>query len=336
MPSLVTGATGFVGFHVARLLTERGQPIRVLTRPTSRRENLCALNPALYEEVCGDLTDIASLRKAVAGCDVVYHVAADYRLWARDPQQLYRANVEGTKNLLTAARDAGVRRVVYTSTVGVLGIPRDGSPGNEDTPVSLADMIGHYKRSKFLAEEVARQFAAEGLDVVIVNPSTPVGENDIKPTPTGRIIVDFLNRRLPAYVDTGLNLVDVRDVAEGILLAAEKGRTGQRYILGHRNVTLRQMLEMLAQISGLPAPRLRLPYAIAWCAVGLENLLVARLLKKEPTHPFEGVKMARYKMYFDSTRAVRELGMPQSPIEDALARAVAWFQEKGYAKKQKP
>lgn len=333
MPSLVTGATGFVGFHVARLLTEQGERVRVLVRPSSRRENLCSLNPNLYEEVCGDLRDIQSLHRAVAGCERVYHVAADYRLWVRDPQELYRSNVEGTRNLLTAAREAGVKRVVYTSTVGVLGLPPDGSPATEETPVRLEQMVGHYKRSKFLAEEVAQQFAQEGLDVVIVNPSTPVGENDIKPTPTGRIIVDFLNRRLPAYVDTGLNLVDVRDVAHGILIAAEKGQRGRRYILGHRNVTLKEMFEMLALISGLPAPRIRLPYSVAWITVGLENLVVGRMLGREPSHPFEGVKMARHKMFFDASRAVRELGMPQSPIEEALARAVAWFKEKQYVQK---
>jgi dihydroflavonol-4-reductase len=331
--TLVTGATGFVGFHVAQQLVARGERIRVLTRANSRQDNIVALGSALVEPVSGDLTDADSLRQAVRGCDTLYHVAADYRLWAKDPQDLYRANVNGTRDLLEAALAAGVQRVVYTSTVGALGIPHDGSPGTEQTPVTESNMIGHYKRSKFLAEEVARGFVERGLAVVIVNPSTPVGENDIKPTPTGQIIVDFLNRRMPAYVDTGLNLIDVRDVAAGILLAGERGRPGERYILGNRNLSLREMLGMLARVTGMPAPKVRLPYAIAWCAVGAENLIATRLLGKAPTHPFEGVKMARHKMYFDAARAVRELGLPQSPVEKALGRAVAWFQATGYVKR---
>jgi dihydroflavonol-4-reductase len=330
--TLVTGATGFVGFHVAQRLTARGERIRVLIRPNSRRDNVHALPTGLVEPIFGDLTDGESLRQAVRGCDTLYHVAADYRLWAKDPQELYRANVEGTRCLLQAAQAAGVRRVVYTSTVGALGIPHDGTPGTEQTPVTEADMIGHYKRSKYLAEEEARRFAERGLPVVIVNPSTPVGDHDIKPTPTGQIILDFLNRRLPAYVDTGLNLVDVRDVAEGILLAGERGRPGERYILGNRNLTLREMLEMLAAITGLPAPRVKLPYMVAWCAVGMENVITAGLLRRPPAHPFEGVKMARHKMFFDASRAVNELGLPQSPVEEALARAVSWFRANGYVK----
>jgi dihydroflavonol-4-reductase len=330
LTALVTGGTGFVGCHVARALTARGERIRALARPQSRRDNLATLDPGLVEIVCGDLTDPKSLREALDGCDTLYHVAADYRLWARDPQELYRANVEGTRSLLQAALEAGVARVVYTSTVGALGIPHDGSPGTEETPVAEADMIGHYKRSKFLAEEEARRFVEKGLAVVIVNPSTPVGENDIKPTPTGRIIVDFLNRRLPAYVDTGLNLIDVRDVAAGILLAGERGRPGERYILGNRNLTLKAMLDTLAEITGLPAPRVRMPYAAAWLAVGIENLVVDRLLHRSPAHPFEGVRMARHKMFFDASRAVCELGLPQSPVRDALARAVDWFRANGY------
>ena len=330
--TLVTGATGFVGFHVAQQLAARGERVRLLARPGSRRDNITALPADLVEPVSGDLTDAASLARAVQGCDTIYHVAADYRLWSRNPGDLYRANVEGTRNLLAAALEAGVQRVVYTSTVGALGIPRDGSPGSEVTPVSIRDMIGHYKRSKFLAEEEARLFAARGLPIVIVNPSTPVGENDIKPTPTGRIIVDFLNRKLPAYVDTGLNLIDVRDVAAGILLAREHGRTGERYILGNRNIALGHMLQMLEQVTGLAAPKVRLPYAVAWCAVGAENLFATRLLGRTPVHPFEGVKMARHKMYFDASKAIRELGLPQSPVEHALSRAVAWFRANGYVK----
>lgn len=328
----MTGATGFVGHHVARELTARGERIRVLVRPDSRRDNVRALDARLVEEACGDLTDPASLRQAAQGCDTLYHVAADYRLWAPDPGELYRANVEGTRNLLQAAQEAGVRRVVYTSTVGALGLPHDGSPGTEETPVSLDEMVGHYKRSKYLAEQEAQRFVEQGLDVVIVNPSTPVGDHDIKPTPTGRIVLDFLNRKLPAYVDTGLNLIDVRDVAVGILLAAERGKTGRRYILGARNTTLREMLEMLARITGLPAPRVRLPYAVAWLAVGAENLIAERLLHRAPAHPFEGVKMARHRMFFDASRAVSELGLPQSSVEEALARAVHWFQKEKVAR----
>jgi len=328
--ALVTGGTGFVGSHLARQLVARGERIRALVRPNSRRDNLADLDARRVDFVCGDLTDPDSLREAVRGCDLLYHVAADYRLWARDPQELYRANVDGTRHLLQAALDAGVSKVVYTSTVGALGLPKDGTPGTEETPVSEADMIGHYKRSKFLAEQEARQFTEKGLPVVIVNPSTPVGENDIKPTPTGQVIVDFLNRRLPAYIYTGLNLIDVRDVAEGMLLAAERGRVGERYILGNQNITLKEILELLADITGMPAPKARMPYAVAWLAVGVENIIAERLLHRAPAHPFEGVKMARHKMFFDASKAVRELGLPQSPIREALARAVAWFREHGY------
>jgi dihydroflavonol-4-reductase len=329
-PALVTGATGFVGSHVARLLTARGQRIRVLVRRESRLDNLSGLPDDLCERVLGDLTDPASLRAALQGCSRLYHIAADYRLWSKDPRELYRANVDGTRSLLQAARDAGVERVVYTSTVGALGIPRDGTPGTEESPVREADMIGHYKRSKFLAEVEAARLASDGLDVVIVNPSTPVGEADIKPTPTGQIIVDFLNRHLPAYVDTGLNLIDVRDAAAGIVLAGERGRSGQRYILGHRNLTLKAMLELLAEITGQPAPRVKMPYAAAWVAVGIENLFTSYVLRRPPAHPFEGVKMARHAMFFDASKAVRELGLPQSSVRDALQRAVEWFRARGY------
>lgn len=329
MTALVTGATGFVGSHVARLLSARGELIRVLARPTSRRENLAALNPYTTEVVIGDVTDSDSLRLAIAGCDTLYHIAADYRLWSKDPNELYRANVDGTRLLLQAALDEGVKQVVYTSTVGALGIPDDGTPGNEETPVTESKMIGHYKRSKFLAEQEAMRFVSKGLDVVIVNPSTPIGENDIKPTPTGQIIVEFLNRKIPAYVDTGLNLIDVRDVAEGILLAGERGKSGERYILGNQNVTLKEMLDMLSEITGLPASRIKMPYSIAWGAVGIENL-IAQAMQREPKHPFEAVKMAKYKMFFDASKAVRELGLPQSSVRVALQRAVDWFRVNGY------
>ena len=330
MTALVTGATGFVGCHVARQLAERGEKMRLLVRASSRRDNIEALDSRLVEVVCGDLTDTASLRDALHGCDTLYHVAADYRLWSKDPQELYRANVDGTRSLLQAAGDAGVTKIVYTSTVGALGIPHDGTPGTESTPVSEADMIGHYKRSKYLAEQEALRFAEQGLPIVIVNPSTPVGENDIKPTPTGQIILDFLNRRLPAFIDTGLNLVDIRDVAAGIILAGEKGQVGERYILGNRDMSLREMLGTLATITGMPAPRIQMPYAVAWLAVGIENVIAERILHRAPAHPFEGVRMARHKMYFSAEKAVRELGLPQSPVEQALRRAVDWFRANGY------
>lgn len=329
MRVLVTGGTGFVGAHVARLLAERGDHVRALVRRSSRIDNLADLD---CEPVYGDLQDAGSLKLALKGCSVLYHVAADYRLWSRHPQELYQSNVEGTRNILCAAREAGVEKVVYTSTVGALGIPADGSSGTETTPVTLHDMVGHYKRSKFLAEEVVRRFhAEEGLPIVIVNPSTPVGENDIKPTPTGKIIVDFLNGRLPAFIQTGLNLIDVRDVARGHLLAAELGTPGQRYILGNKNITLKEILQRLANITGRKAPTMQIPFPVAYMAAQADTFLFGTLLRREPHIPLEGVKMARKMMYFDSSRAVRELGLPQSSIDDALSRAIAWFQTNGYA-----
>jgi dihydroflavonol-4-reductase len=329
--ALVTGGTGFVGFHVARLLVERGTPVKALARASSKKDNLLQLDPGLLTIVDGDLRNPDSLARAMEGCDTLYHVAADYRLWSANPQELYDSNVGGTRFILEAARTAGIQRTVYTSTVGALGIPRDGSPGNETTHVTEADMIGHYKRSKFLAEQEALKFALSGMHVVIVNPSTPVGENDIKPTPTGKIIVDFLNGKLPAYLNTGLNLVDVRDVAAGMLLAAERGVSGQKYILGCQNTSMKEMLEMLAAITGRRAPAIQMPYGVAYTFVGLENL-AAGILKREPAHPFEGVKMAKHHMYFDASRAVNELGLPQSSVKEALARAVEWFQTHGMAR----
>ncbi len=322
-----------MGCHVARELVGRGVSVRALVRANSRRDNLSRLDPRLLEQFEGDLTDAESLRSAVKGCDILYHVAADYRLWARDPQELYRANVQGTRDLLQSALDGGITKVVYTSTVGALGIPHDGTPGTETTPVTERDMIGHYKRSKFLAEEEARAFVAKGLPIIITNPSTPVGENDIKPTPTGQIIVDFLNRKMPAYVDTGLNLIDVHDVALGTILAGERGKVGERYILGNRNLKLKEMLGILAAITGIPAPKVKMPYFAAYLAVGIENLVVDKLLHRAPAHPFEGVKMAKHKMFFDASKAVQELGLPQSPVEEALARAVSWFRMNGYTKR---
>jgi dihydroflavonol-4-reductase len=329
MPTLITGATGFIGSRVARLLAERGEGVRAMVRAASRRENLAGLDLELVE---GDLKDPGSLRRAVEGCETVYHVAADYRLWARDPGELERTNVGGTRNLLEACRAAGVRKVVYTSSVGALGIPRDGTPGTEATPVALTDMIGVYKRTKFLAEEEALRFAAEGLPVVLVHPSTPVGPGDIKPTPTGKIVVDFVNGRMPAFVDTGLNIVDVDDVAAGHLLAAERGRVGEKYILGNRNMTLREILEALADITGRPAPKVEIPYALAWSA-GWVSTSWASVTGSEPGIPLEGVRMARKKMFFDASKAVRELGLPQTPVETALERAVRWFADHGYVRR---
>jgi dihydroflavonol-4-reductase len=327
-PTLVTGGTGFLGAHIVRALLRRGERPRCLVRATSDRRNLEGLP---VEIVDGDLTDVASLQRATKGVAAVFHCAADYRLYVRDPREIYASNVEGTRNVLRTAAEAGVARVVYTSSVGTLGLDRNGQPANEETPVAPADMVGHYKRSKFMAERVAQEWALQGLPLVIVNPSTPVGELDAKPTPTGQILVRFLNRRMPAYVETGLNLVDVRDVAEGHLLAADKGRVGERYILGHRNMTLKEILDTLARLSGLPAPRLRVPHWIPLAVAAVDTSL-ARLVGRTPEIPIEGVRLSRHRMFFDAGKAVRELGLPQTPIEEALERAVRWFRENGYVR----
>jgi len=326
--TLVTGATGFVGAHVVRKLLQAGERVRVLVRRGSSLKNLQGLE---VELVYGDLTQAPSVADAVKGCARVYHVAADYRLWAPDPSVLYRANVQGTRHVLEASRAAGVERIVYTSTVGALGVPHNAAPGTEETPVGLADMIGHYKRSKFLAEAEAVAAAKTGLAVVIVNPSTPIGPRDVKPTPTGQIVVDFLNGRMPAYVDTGMNLVDVEDVAQGHLLAMEKGKVGERYILGCRNVTLKQMLEILAQVSGRKAPHIQLPRGLV-LGLGALSTALSLITRRPPRVPLEAVRMAGKKMFFDSSKAVRELGLPQGSIEKALEKAVAWFRENGYAR----
>jgi dihydroflavonol-4-reductase len=317
MTTLVPGASGFLGWHVARLLRERGHQVRCLVRPGSQVASLDV------ETVTGDLRDPASLDRAVAGCSLVFHVAADYRLWAKDPQELYRSNVDGTHNLLEAARAARVGRIVYTSTVGCIGIPHGGI-GDETTPVSLLDMAGHYKRSKFLAEGVALEYARDGLPVVIVNPTAPIGDHDVKPTPTGRIVLDFLNGNMPAFIDTGLNVVDVRDCAEGHLLACERGRPGERYILGAENLTLAQILQKLARITGRKAPAIRLPYAVAYCA-GACSTAWAGLTGSPPRVPMEGVRMARKHMWVTSAKAEMELGYRPGSAEGALTRAVAWF-----------
>jgi dihydroflavonol-4-reductase len=324
---LVTGGTGFVGANLVRELLDDGHTVRVLARPGGDRR---ALDGCQVEIVEGDLLEAASLRHAVAGARHVYHVAADYRLWAPDPRVIYRANVDGTRQLLAAAAEAGAERIIYTSTVGAVGIPKDGTPGDETTPVTLADMVGAYKASKFLAERVADEWAARGAPIVIVNPSAPIGPWDVKPTPTGQMIVDFLNGKMIGSVDTGLNVVHVRDVARGHILAAEKGRVGERYILGHRNLSLLEIFRMLSALTGVPAPRFRVPYAVAWlAAAGMEG--ASRLTRRPPAVPLTAVRMARKRMYFSAHKAVRELGLPQTPVETGLADAVAWFTEHGYA-----
>ncbi len=328
MTTLVTGATGFVGSHVARLLVGADHPVRALIR---RNSDCRALEGLAVERVEGDLRDPASLDRAMAGIHRVFHVAADYRLWARRPEEIYANNVDGTRNLLGAARKAGVERFIYTSTVATIAVDRPGTLPNEDIRAALDEMIGHYKRSKFLAEQEAFRASAAGLPLVIVNPTAPVGPGDWKPTPTGRILVDFLNGRMPAYVDTGLNLVAVEDVAAGHLLAAERGRLGERYILGGCNITLKETLDALSRISGRPAPRLRLPHAVALVA-GYADHWVSRWFDREPRIPLEGVKIARHRMFVDGSKAIRELGYQPGLIEPALERAVRWYQDTGYVK----
>ncbi len=322
--ALVTGGNGFVGCHVVRALLARGDRVRVLVREGADLRALAGLE---CERALGDLRDAAAVERAAHGCSEIYHVAADYRLWVLDAAPMYAANVDGTRNVLAAARRAGVELVVHTSTVGALGIPTGGS-GREDTPVALADMVGPYKRSKFVAEQAAIAAARDGLRVVIVNPSTPIGACDYKPTPTGRIIVDFLNHRMPAYVDTGLNLVDVEDVAQGHLLAAERGQSGEKYILGGEDLTLAEFFARLAALAGRTAPRVKIPWPIAYgFALGAEAL--ARATRRPPRASLTEVRMARKKMFFDSSRARRELGYAPRPIDGALDRAIAFFRASG-------
>lgn len=333
MKVLVTGATGFVGANLVRELLADGVEVRVLVRPSSDRRALAGL---AVDVAVGDLLDPASLSAALAGVDILYHVAADYRLWALDPSVLYRVNVEGTRALLAAAEAGGVGRVVYTSSVGTLGLPADGTPGTETTPVTIEDMVGHYKRSKFLAEREAERAAARGLPVVIVNPSAPAGPWDWKPTPTGRMLVDYLRGRMLGYLDTGLNIVHVRDVARGHILAAARGRPGERYILGHAagNLGLREMFERLAPYTGVAAPRRRLPYrGVLALAAACE--LVSRVTRREPLVSATAVRMAAKRMFFDPGKAIRELGLPQTPVEVALRDAVDWFWEHGYAPRRR-
>jgi len=328
MLAFITGATGFLGSHVARVLAECGADLRLLVRANSNTKNIADLKA---EVVTGDLRDPASLQNGSAGCDVVFHVAADYRLWVRDPVEMYRANVEGTRAILEAANKNGVRRVVYTSSVATMGFTSNGHSADENSPVSLANMIGPYKRSKFMAEQVAIEAARGGQDVVIVNPSTPVGERDIKPTPSGRIVVDFLKKKFPAYVDTGLNLVDATECARGHVAALEKGRGGERYILGGENLTLKQILNKLAAITGLPSPKIRVPYALALATGVVDEIVTGRIRGREPRATIDAVRMGRKKMFVSSAKAERELGWKCVPVDDALRRAVEWFRENGYA-----
>jgi dihydroflavonol-4-reductase len=326
--SLVTGGNGFVGSHVVRALLTRGDKVRVLVR---ERADLSGLSGLQVETIRGDLRYFDSVERAVRNCNEVYHVGADYRLWLRDPAPMYATNVEGTKHVIRAAVAAGVTQIVYTSTVGALGIPH-GGVGREDTPSALRDMTGHYKRSKYIAEQAAVEAARGGAPVVIVNPSTPVGALDFKPTPTGRIIVDFLNRRMPAYVETGLNIVAVEDVARGHLLAAERGRIGEKYILGAENLTLREFLGRLAKLSGMRAPTMRIPYAVAFgYALGAE-VFARTVSHRAPRASLTEVRMSRKRMFFDSSKAHAELGYTPEPIDAALTAAIEFFRSKGRAK----
>jgi dihydroflavonol-4-reductase len=326
MKAFVTGATGFIGAHLARALIRDGHQVRALARRGSDRRNIAE---APIELVEGDLDDRRRLTEQIAGCDAVFHVAAHYSLWVKDRDSIYRANLGGTENLLAAARDARVKRFVHTSSVAAIGVPAPGTLGTEQTQTTLEELVSDYKKSKYLAEQAALRAAREGLDVVIVNPSTPVGARDIKPTPTGEIILRFLQGRMPAFVHTGLNLIDVEDVARGHILAWEKGRTGERYILGARNLSLKETLEILATITGKRAPRIAVPHFIPITVAFIDEMMLARLGKK-PQLSFYAAQMSRKAMYYDSSKAVRDLGLPQNPIEIALEKAVRWFEENGY------
>jgi dihydroflavonol-4-reductase len=325
MTTLVTGAAGFLGSHVARLLVARGETVRVLVRASSSNR---AISDLSLEYVTGDLRDVASLDRAMAGVKRVYHVAADYRLWAKKPQDIYDSNVGGTKNLLAAAKRAGVEQLIYTSTVATIAVDRPELP-NEFTDAKLEEMVGHYKRSKWMAEREAMQAAKEGLPVIVAMPTTPVGPWDWKPTPTGKIILDFLNGKMPGYVETGLNFVGVEECAAGHLLAAEKGKAGERYLLGAENLTLKGLLDLLAQITGLRAPGMKIPHGVALGVAYVESAF-SRLVGKEPQIPVEGVKIARHKMFVDASRAQRELGFRPGPVAAALERAVRWYRANGY------
>lgn len=326
MTTLVTGATGFVGAAVVRALVAAGREVRVLARPDSDLRNLQGLP---VSRAIGDLRDRASLRQALTGCRQVYHVAAHYALWARDPSVFYNINVRGTVNLMEAARETGIERMVYTSTIGAIGLPPEGGVGTEETPVSLSQMAGDYKRSKYLAEQEVLTFARTGFPVVIVNPSAPVGAGDVKPTPTGQMVVDFMKGRMFAYIETGMNLIDVDDVATGHLAAMERGRIGERYILGNKNLSLREIFEILSRLTGVPMPRVKLPRGMILPLAHLNRWLADYVTHRPPRIPLEGLKMAKYKMHYDCSKAVRELGLPQPPVDIALEKAVRWFRDHG-------
>jgi dihydroflavonol-4-reductase len=328
MKVFLTGATGFVGHHVANALAAEGAELRMLVRKTSNLANIEGIPGETY---VGDLSDPESLRAGLQGCDAVMHVAADYRLWIPDPGSMYRANVDGTRELLRMAREAGVPRVVYTSSVATMHFRTDGIVINEDTPVSLQDMVGHYKRSKFLAEQEAIKAAQGGQQVIILNPTTPIGPNDSKPTPTGRIFVDFLNGRFPAYMDTGLNLVDVAEVARTHVAALTMGQSGHRYILGGENLTLKQILDKMAGITGLPSPNVKIPFAVAATYAFFEEWITGRIRGREPRATFEEVRMGRKKMYASSAHAQQELGFRIAPVYPAMRAAIEWFRAHGYA-----
>ena len=327
MKAFVTGATGFIGGNLVRALLAEGHQVRALVRPESDQRNIAGLP---IESVAGDLDDRKKLAEQVAGCDCVFHVAAHYSLWAKDRDAIYRANVTGTKNLLAAAQSARIKRFMHTSSVAAIGVPASGTVANEETQTTVEALVSDYKKSKFLAEQAAREAARNGQDVVIVNPSTPIGAHDVKPTPTGEIILRFLQDRMPAYVHTGLNLIDVDDVVRGHILAWQKGRTGERYILGNRNLTLKEMLEILAAITGKPAPRFAVPHAIPLAVAFVDEMILARYFGKTPQVSFSSVRMSRKAMYYDSSKAIRELGLPQSSIENAIEKACRWFGNNGY------
>jgi dihydroflavonol-4-reductase len=328
MKVFLTGATGFVGHHVARALAAEGVKLRMLIRKTSKLDNLEGIDGETH---LGDLSDPESLRPALVGCDAVVHVAADYRLWIRDPEAMYRANVDGTRDLLRLARETGVKRVVYTSSVATMHFRRDGLVINEDTPVSLKDMVGHYKRSKFMAEQQAIAAAQDGQQVIILNPTTPIGTNDSKPTPTGQIFVDFLNGRFPAYVDTGMNLVDVAEVARAHVSALTKGHSGHRYILGGENLTLKQILDKMEAITGLKSPTVEIPFFVAATYAFFEEWITGRIRGREPRATLEEVRMGRKKMYASSAHAQQELGFRLLPVNPAMRAAIDWFRANGYA-----
>jgi dihydroflavonol-4-reductase len=328
MKIFLTGSTGFVGHHVANALSAQGADLRLLTRKTSSLKNLEGIRG---ETVVGDLLEPESMRRAIAGCDAVVHVAADYRLWIPDPKAMYRANVDGTRELLRLAREAGVKRFVYTSSVATMHFRTDGIVINEDTPVTLADMVGHYKRSKFLAEEEAVKAAQAGQQVIILNPTTPIGPNDAKPTPTGRVFVDFLNGKFPAYIDTGMNLVDVAEVARAHAQALTAGRPGRTYILGGENLTLKQILDKMSAITGIASPTVKIPIAVAATYAFFEEWITGRIRGKEPRATLEEVRMGRKKMFASSARAQQELGFRIVPVYEAMREAIDWFRANGYA-----